>query len=271
MPLFHLYYSVTVCVDTEFWAGSVFSSTQMILCHCALASFVSGLKFACSSQCSLFSLLCVQVWICLYFLLPASSVCFLFFFQTIEFQSALKRHDLSSHEKTLSNLFYSFSIFIGVQLIYNVVLVSAVQQSESVIHIHVSTLLDCFPIQAITEYRDEFPVLYSRSLLVIYFIDSRVYMSVPISQLNPPPRLPSPPQCLLSNQGLTVCLQLRKVLSSYAFCIIPFLLLCLFFLHQGWSLLICFPGLNLSFTFLTIRSEERRVGKECRSRWSPYH
>src|ERR1035437_3650508 len=24
-------------------------------------------------------------------------------------------------------------------------------------------------------------------------------------------------------------------------------------------------------TFLNIRSEERRVGKECRSRWSPYH
>ena len=23
--------------------------------------------------------------------------------------------------------------------------------------------------------------------------------------------------------------------------------------------------------FLTFRSEERRVGKECRSRWSPYH
>ena len=31
-------------------------------------------------------------------------------------------------------------IFIGVQLIYNVVLVSGVQQSESVIHIHISTL-----------------------------------------------------------------------------------------------------------------------------------
>ena len=26
-----------------------------------------------------------------------------------------------------------------------------------------------------------------------------------------------------------------------------------------------------TFTFLFIRSEERRVGKECRSRWSPYH
>ena len=31
-------------------------------------------------------------------------------------------------------------IFTGVWLIYNVVLVSAVQQSESVIHIHTSTL-----------------------------------------------------------------------------------------------------------------------------------
>ena len=26
-----------------------------------------------------------------------------------------------------------------------------------------------------------------------------------------------------------------------------------------------------SFMELTTRSEERRVGKECRSRWSPYH
>ena len=24
-------------------------------------------------------------------------------------------------------------------------------------------------------------------------------------------------------------------------------------------------------TFILLRSEERRVGKECRSRWSPYH
>ena len=26
-----------------------------------------------------------------------------------------------------------------------------------------------------------------------------------------------------------------------------------------------------SVNFLVLRSEERRVGKECRSRWSPYH
>ena len=27
----------------------------------------------------------------------------------------------------------------------------------------------------------------------------------------------------------------------------------------------------ISFFITLIRSEERRVGKECRSRWSPYH
>ena len=30
-------------------------------------------------------------------------------------------------------------------------------------------------------------------------------------------------------------------------------------------------GLGMDHGELVIRSEERRVGKECRSRWSPYH
>ena len=49
----------------------------------------------------------------------------------------------------LGNVF--FFNFIGVQLIYNIVLVSAVQQSESVIHIHIPTLffLSFFPIQVL--------------------------------------------------------------------------------------------------------------------------
>ena len=43
--------------------------------------------------------------------------------------------------------------FIGVQLVYNVVLVSSVQQNESIIHIHVSTLLESFfPVYVITEH-----------------------------------------------------------------------------------------------------------------------
>ena len=28
---------------------------------------------------------------------------------------------------------------------------------------------------------------------------------------------------------------------------------------------------QISYSFVIFRSEERRVGKECRSRWSPYH
>ena len=30
-------------------------------------------------------------------------------------------------------------------------------------------------------------------------------------------------------------------------------------------------GQEMNITASQIRSEERRVGKECRSRWSPYH
>ena len=30
-------------------------------------------------------------------------------------------------------------------------------------------------------------------------------------------------------------------------------------------------GPKINADFVTQRSEERRVGKECRSRWSPYH
>ena len=38
----------------------------------------------------------------------------------------------------------------------------------------------------------------------------------------------------------------------------------------GISLLDCVDS-NLDALCDKIRSEERRVGKECRSRWSPYH
>ena len=37
---------------------------------------------------------------------------------------------------------------------------------------------------------------------------------------------------------------------------------------EGWSL----EKVNaIEFEYRRFRSEERRVGKECRSRWSPYH
>lgn len=47
-----------------------------------------------------------------------------------------------------------------------------------------------FPIQFITQCRVEFPVLYRRSLLVICFIGSGVYMPIPNSQFIPLPSFP---------------------------------------------------------------------------------
>ena len=32
-----------------------------------------------------------------------------------------------------------------------------------------------------------------------------------------------------------------------------------------------FRTIRTNINFMAVRSEERRVGKECRSRWSPYH
>ena len=37
----------------------------------------------------------------------------------------------------------------------------------------------------------------------------------------------------------------------------------------GFALMCCMTALEDAFFYA--RSEERRVGKECRSRWSPYH
>ena len=48
-------------------------------------------------------------------------------------------------------------------------------------YIHIPSFSDTFPIQVITEYWVEFPVLYPRSLFAIYFIYSCVYMLIPNS------------------------------------------------------------------------------------------
>ena len=56
------------------------------------------------------------------------------------------------------------------------------------------------------------------------------------------------------------------LLFSRAFCIIPLLTLLYFSEKQEEYLLNC-----MKIRLNGGRSEERRVGKECRSRWSPYH
>ena len=37
------------------------------------------------------------------------------------------------------------------------------------------------------------------------------------------------------------------------------------------AVLLVVAAINIIFSSMGNRSEERRVGKECRSRWSPYH
>ena len=71
---------------------------------------------------------------------------------------------LSFFKKFLFLKVILFFNYIGVKLTYNVVLVSGVKQSESVIYIHTQThththiyvymhsISDSFPIQVITEY-----------------------------------------------------------------------------------------------------------------------
>ena len=56
---------------------------------------------------------------------------------------------------------------------------------------------------------------------------------------------------------------------SYKFAIFTAVAFVLIVLTGFWEQTVVTLGLTFSATL--IRSEERRVGKECRSRWSPYH
>ena len=40
---------------------------------------------------------------------------------------------------------------------------------------------------------------------------------------------------------------------------------------DNYRIIVDVTGVNVSSDIVFMRSEERRVGKECRSRWSPYH
>ena len=56
-------------------------------------------------------------------------------------------------------------------------------------------------------------------------------------------------------------------------CVVPLMLLCPILLNflYGEEFLGAVPIFRWLLLEVTLRSEERRVGKECRSRWSPYH
>ena len=66
---------------------------------------------------------------------------------------------------------------------------------------------------------------------------------------------------------------IKKNWQLYVFFLMPALLLTIIFKYLPMGgLLIAFEDYNVIKGVLgSPRSEERRVGKECRSRWSPYH
>ena len=72
-----------------------------------------------------------------------------------------------------------------------------------------------------------------------------------------------------SNEFIAVCLAIN------VFIIVSNILVILVFIKMGKLQLQHYFMLGLVCSDLAIfiqnRSEERRVGKECRSRWSPYH
>ena len=99
---------------------------------------------------------------------------------------------------TFSKLFYFF-IYLFIYLIYcfNFLnfywsifdlqcCVSFRCRAKWISYKYIHSFLDSFPIKVIIEYWVEFPVVYSRFILVTYFIYSSVYMSIPITQFIPP-------------------------------------------------------------------------------------
>ena len=95
------------------------------------------------------------------------------FFLFIYLFLAIQTTECSNRERR------TFKIFsIGLQLIYNAVLVSGVQQSDSVIHIRISILFQIlFPFRLLQNI-EQSSLCYSRSLLVIYVKCSSVYMLI---------------------------------------------------------------------------------------------
>ena len=113
-------------------------------------------------------------------------------------------HNLPHYQHPLTSALFYTNSFLKYLFIFIVayIFVVALQYCASScctakwtshMYTHIPSIFDFPPIQVTTEHRVEFPVLYSRFSLVIYFIHTRVYISIPISQFIPP--LPFPRWC----------------------------------------------------------------------------
>ena len=94
-----------------------------------------------------------------------------------------------SYTSTCNFFFNNFLFCIGVLLINNVMIVSGEQQRDSAIHIHVSILFQTPLLSRLPHNTEQSSLCYGRSLLIIHFKYSSVYMSIPNSPMIPSPIL----------------------------------------------------------------------------------
>ena len=152
---------------------------------------------------------------------------------------SLEFRDLGERSRP-ENTFFFFLIFIGVQLIYNVVLVSGVQQSESVMHIHISTLFQIvFPYRSLQSTEQSSLCctvgLYQLSILniVVCICQSQS------PNLSLPPLTPLVTISLFS-PSVTLFLFCRQV-HLYPFC------------RLGWRILLQFIDIQIIFKAMIIK------------------
>ena len=118
--------------------------------------------------------------------------------------------------------------------------------------LHLPPSLPIPPLQVVTKHRPDIAVLGGYFPLAIYFTFGSVYMSMPLSHVVS--AYPSPTLC---PQVHSLCLRLYSCPAPRFF--------------RTTYIYICDSIYMCQHTLFFFRSEERRVGKECRSRWSPYH
>ena len=85
-----------------------------------------------------------------------------------------------------------FKNYLGIQLVYNVLLASSAQQSEYAVCLHSSLLFwISFPFRSqSTEQGYLCYIEGSHQLSTLYIVSMAYYMPIPISQFIPPPFLP---------------------------------------------------------------------------------
>ena len=66
-------------------------------------------------------------------------------------------------------------IFIGYSWFEMYLFFCCIAKSISHAYTYIHSFIDSLPIEVTAEYQEEFPVLYTVSLLVIYFMYSSVY------------------------------------------------------------------------------------------------